>query len=281
MPNIAFLSLIYLLLAVPGFLVRSAYFSGEFTRNLLPRSWTDEIGKAILYSVPFHLLWVGLFELTQCLGITHHTLTTETVLRLMAAEYTSHDYSFHGIVSRLAENKTYLFVYYSGVVLTSIGAGWIARRIVWRDELDVKWPWLRYRSEWLYKIMGRGGLKDVPWKDTESWIDILSEQDALEPGKAVLYRGLAAGYTTEDNGALRDVILTDVKRTIGKKNSNGDVVWTHVGGRFFVMSYSKVRNMNITYEQYSRKLLEQISDLPAGPVPFGPEEEGESPSSSQ
>lgn len=30
MPNIAFLSLIYLLLAVPGFLVRSAYFSEEF-----------------------------------------------------------------------------------------------------------------------------------------------------------------------------------------------------------------------------------------------------------
>jgi hypothetical protein len=149
------------------------------------------------------------------------------------------------------------------------------------NELDVKWPWLRYRSEWLYKIMGRGGLKDVPWKDTESWIDILSEQDALEPGKAVLYRGLAAGYTTEDNGALRDVILTDVKRTIGKKDSNGCVVWTHVGGRFFVMSYSKVRNMNITYEQYSRKLLEQISDLSAESVPLGPEKESQNTSSSQ
>src|SRR5687767_13726754 len=98
MPNIAFLSLINLLLTVPGFLYRSLYHSGEFTRNLLPRSWTDDIGKAILYSVPFHLLWIGVLEVTQGLGITEHTITFETIFRLMAAEYSVHDYSFHGII---------------------------------------------------------------------------------------------------------------------------------------------------------------------------------------
>src|SRR5687768_5685229 len=110
MPNIAFLSLLYLLLAVPGFLYRSIYLSGEFTRNLLPRSWTDEIGKAILISVPFHLFWIGIFQLAQFLGITHHTLTLETVLRLMAAEYATYDYSFHGIVSRLYGNTFYILI---------------------------------------------------------------------------------------------------------------------------------------------------------------------------
>lgn len=79
MPNIAFLSLLYLLLAVPGFLYRSFYYSGEFTRNLLPRSWTDEIGKAILYSVPFHLLWICIFELAQHAGVFHYTLTVELI----------------------------------------------------------------------------------------------------------------------------------------------------------------------------------------------------------
>jgi hypothetical protein len=268
MPNIAFLSLIYLLLAVPGFLYRSAYLSGEFTRNLLPRSWTDDIGKAILYSLPFHLLWIGIVECTQLLGISHHTLTLETVLRLMAAEYTSHDYSFHGIVSRFYENAWYVLLYYFAVLLTAFWAGMGARKVVWNYEWDVKRPWLRYRSDWLYKIMGRGGIKGVPWKDTGAWIDVLSEQDTDIPGKAMLYRGLAAGFTTEENGALRDIILTDVERTRGdKRDTSGEVIWIPIPGKFFVLSYSKVRNMNITYEQHSQKLLNEISELSVGPEP--------------
>lgn len=275
MPNIAFLSLIYLLLAVPGFLYRSFYLSGEFTRNLLPRSWTDEIGKAILYSVPFHLVWIALVELAQHFGVVRHTLTLETVLRLMASEYASHDYSFHGIISRLYENAVYVFIYYVCVLSTAISAGLGARKVVWNYEWDTKWPWLRYRSEWLYKIMGRGGLPGVPWKDTEAWVDILSEQDTAVLGKAVLYKGLAAGYTTEDNGALRDIILTDVKRTSGERDSKGGVKWVTVPGKFFVISYSKVRNFNITYEQHSTKLLAQISALPIGPEPSGPVQQPE------
>lgn len=261
MPNIAFLSLVYLLLAVPGFLVRSSYYSGEFTRNLLPRSWTDEIGKAILYSVPFHLLWIGIFELAQHVGVIHHTLTVEAVLRLMAGEYANGESSFHGIVVSFYSNVAYLLVYYCGVLLTALFAGNQARILVWEKELDVKRPWLQYRSEWLYKFMGRGALEGVPLNDTDAWVDILSEQDTSIPGKAMLYRGLAAGYTTEQNGALRDIILTDVKRTDGEKDATGGVRWVRVPGRFFVMSYSKVRNMNVTFEQHSKKVLRRIESL--------------------
>ena len=41
--NLAFTSLIFLLLAVPGYVARACYHSGNFTRHLLPRSWTDDI----------------------------------------------------------------------------------------------------------------------------------------------------------------------------------------------------------------------------------------------
>lgn len=263
MPSIAFLSLVYLLLAVPGFLYRSFYHSGEFTRNLLPRSWTDEIGKAILYSVPFHALWIAIFQWCQHLGVFNYSISLETFVRLMAAEYADSDHSFHSIIVRIYENMAYVTFYYLAVLITAVMAGIMFRKIVWERELDVKQPWLRYRSEWLYKVMGRGALKDIPFKDTEAWIDILSEQETPVPGRAMLYRGLAAGYTTEDNGALRDLILTDVKRTDGEKNDVGEVRWRRVPGRFFVMSYSKVQNMNITYEQHSKKILEQIELLPS------------------
>lgn len=269
MPNIAFLGLIYLLLAVPGFLYRSFYHSGEFTRNLLPRSWTDEIGKGILYGAPFHLLGIIIIHYLQRFGITHRTLTMESVLRLMAGEYSGSEYSFHEVSSRLYDNAAYVFCYYVGVLAAAFYAGWQARKIVWGMELDVKYSWLRYRSEWLYKIMGRGALKGVSMKDTGAWIDILSEQETQIPGKAMLYRGLAAGYTTEESGALRDVILTDVRRT-GGETVDGKAKWTQIPGEFMVMSYSKVRNINISYEQHSKRLLRQIAELPSGLTPSAP-----------
>jgi hypothetical protein len=263
MPSIAFLSLIYLLLAVPGFLYRSFYYSGEFTRDMLPRNWTSEIGKAIVLSVPFHALWILVFQSARHIGLIHYTVSFESVVRLIAGEYGTREHSFHAIIGRLYENLGYVAGYYLLVIVTAVLAGYWARKIVWGQELDVKRPWLRYRSDWLYKIMGRGALKDVPFKDTEAWIDILSEQETSIPGKAMLYRGLAAGYTTEENGALRDVILTEVKRTDGDKDLDGNVRWARVPGKFFVISYSKIRNMNITYEQHSKKILQQIESLPS------------------
>ncbi len=224
----------------------------------------DEIGKATLYAVPFHALWILLFHLAQNFGLTHYTMTLETVVRLMAAEYGDQEYSFHGIIARIYDDIGYVTSYSLAVVVTAVFAGRQARWIVWENELDVRFAWLRYRSNWLYEIMGRGALKDVPFSDTEAWIDILSEQDAPTPGRAILYQGLAAGYTTEENGALRDIILTDVKRTDGGKNDDGSVRWVRVRGKFFVMSYSKIRNMNITYEQHSKKILQQIESLSSG-----------------
>jgi len=269
MPNIAFLGLIYLLLAVPGFLYRSLYHSGEFTRNLLPRSWTDEIGKAILYGAPFHVLAIVISHYLQVFGITHRTLTMESVIRVLAAEYSSPGYSFHEIMSQLDDNIGYVSCYYLGVLITAFIAGRHARKLVWGKEFDVKYPWLRYRSEWLYKIMGRGALKGVPMKDTGAWIDILSEQETQFPGKTMLYRGLAAGYTTKENGALRDIILTDASRTSGEKE-NGMVRWKQIPGQFLIMSYDKIRNMNITYEQHSKRLLRQIEELPTALTPSEP-----------
>jgi hypothetical protein len=197
------------------------------------------------------------------MGAIQYTLAFEMVVRLMAAEYAGAGYTFHDVFQSFYDNLSFIVVYYLGVISTAAFAGHKFRKLVWEYELDIKLSWLRYRSDWLYKVMGRDGIENVPFKDTEAWVDIVSEQDTATPGKAILYRGLAAGYTTKETGALRDIILTDVKRTAGEKNSEGDVKWTRIPGKFFVISYSRVRNMNITYEQHSKKVLQQIESLPS------------------
>ena len=55
MNNIAFTTLVILVMAFPGHVLRASYYAGTFTRNVLPKSWTDDIAKAALYSLPLHL----------------------------------------------------------------------------------------------------------------------------------------------------------------------------------------------------------------------------------
>jgi hypothetical protein len=275
-PNIAFTTLVILILAVPGYVCRSVYFSGEFTRQLLPRSWTDDIAKAILYSVSFHVLWIAIFEFLQHLGWVHHSLDVEIVLRLLAGEYgnagTGRDDGFTHILRSLAANKFYLILYYGLVLVTALLVGLGIRRLVWKKELDVKWSWLRYRSDWLYRLMGRGQMKGVPHDDVDSWIDVLTDQPTEVPGKALLYRGLVAGFTTEEDGSLRDLVLTSARR--GEfRVQDGDkreFEWTLIPGDFFVLSYSRVKNMNITYFQHSAVEADLRAPWPAKdgePVP--------------
>ena len=54
--NIAFTTLVILILAVPGYIARSAYQTDKFTRDVLQRDITSGIVLAILYSIPFHFL---------------------------------------------------------------------------------------------------------------------------------------------------------------------------------------------------------------------------------
>ena len=63
------------------------YFSGGFTRQLLPKSWTDEIGKALLIAIPFHLGWIAIFELCKHYGPCSYTVTYLTAFELLAGDY--------------------------------------------------------------------------------------------------------------------------------------------------------------------------------------------------
>ena len=87
--NLAFTTLLVLLLALPGYVARSSYHSGEYTRHLLPRSWTDDIVKAILTAFPFHFLGILLFKGLQHFNYLHYSLDFEAPVRVLMGQYTS------------------------------------------------------------------------------------------------------------------------------------------------------------------------------------------------
>lgn len=174
MPNFAFLGLTYLVFAFPGFLYRWIYLSGEFTQQLLRRSWTDEIGKAVLIAIPFDALWIGVFESFKHAGIFSYTVTSLTAFELLSGTYPDPG----KLVATLYANAWYILGYYLAVAITACLAGYLLRKLVWSRELDVQWPLLKYRNDWLYTIMGRGKLDNIKQDETVAIIDALTDQDA-------------------------------------------------------------------------------------------------------
>ena len=87
MTNVAFITLVILVMAFPGYVLRASYYAGTFTRNVLPKSWTDDVARAVLYSLPLHIMAVTVFEMLQHQGIIRTTLTFEMAYRVLVGQY--------------------------------------------------------------------------------------------------------------------------------------------------------------------------------------------------
>lgn len=258
MANIAFTTLVILILAAPGAIARTSYFSNEFTRQVLPRNWTDDIARAILWSIPFHLIGGWCVEMLQHHTDLKTTMNLLVVFRLLSGEYEG-EVGF--VVAWLYENASYITVYYGTMLLVALGLGHGLRWVIWHLELDVRWPnLLGYRSPWLYMLLGRGKLKVGPHQTILVYVDALTDLPAEVSGKTVLYRGLVSGFTTQEDGTLRDIILTGAYR--GKFTQPGGLlsrllphqpkfVWQAVEpGDYLTLKYADLKNLNITYQIY-------------------------------
>jgi hypothetical protein len=249
--NIAFTTLVILVLSFPGYVLRASYYAGKFTSHVLPRNWTEDIARAILFSLPLHLTMLSAFEWLQVSGIIHTTLSFEVVFRVLAGEY---DDSSSAVIADLYANTRYVIAYYLSTVFVAIAVGYALRKVVWNWKWDVKYPWLfRYKNEWLYTLMGR----DVPVPSEYPGARVYVRVEALtkiplqeEPAKTTLYRGIVEGFTSEDNGALRDILLTEVERGKFRKEpaKAPEFYWKPVTpGNLMILKYAELQNMNITY----------------------------------
>ena len=251
MTNIAFTTLVILIFSFPGYVLRASYYAGKFTSHVLPRNWTEDIARAILFSLPLHLLMLSVFEWLQYAGFIQTTLNFETAFRVVSGEYEG---NFSATIANFYANTRYVIAYYLSTLLVAAGFGYALRKVVWKWKWDVSYPWLfRYKNEWLYTLMGR----DVPVPSEYPDARIYVRVEALtniplqdEPAKTRLYRGIVEGFTTEDNGTLRDLFLTEVER--GKFNKepakDPEFYWKPVTpGNLMVLKYAELQNLNITY----------------------------------
>lgn len=241
MGNIAFTTLIVLLFAIPGYMVRRFYYLEQFTREVLPRSLTEEIYQSILYSLPFHCFTVLAIDSMYLAGFFPIYVDYEILLRFLSGMVTSDSDGLTKAADSLNRYLLFIIIYFTWTALLGMLCGMVLRVLVWRYKLDVRHPSLfRFPNRWLYTFTGRD------WeKDDEYQYVVLDVMCSLTKEKTRLYRGVIFAFETNSNGDLEQIQLGFAYR--GKfKEDDGSFYWESVPGDVLVLKYDLVQSLNIT-----------------------------------
>ncbi|MCP5104072.1 MAG: hypothetical protein GY950_11870 [bacterium] len=130
----------------------------------------------------------------------------------------------------------------------------MSRVFVRRLKLDRKYKFFRFQNIWHYVL--RGEILDFPGNSENadsmhfSVIDVLVNVD----NKTIIYSGLLDDYQlTKESGGLEYIYLTDARKRYLDDNNKKN--WEKIDGRYFVVPFSNVINLNISY--YSFESSEQ------------------------
>lgn len=246
MSNVALTTLVILLFATPGYIARSAYFSDRFSSAVLPRNLMDDIARAVFYSLPFHAIGMGVVHHLGNFG-TGNDIDFPILFRLLSGDYGKDSEFLPAIIQNVYFNLHKIGGYFVGTSFFAFFTGRFLRHQVWQREWDVKYPAVfGYQNKWVYTLFGRGKNVDGGGNVLFSYIDAIVELGE----KTRIYRGVIYEFTTDESGTLRDIVLIEALR--GKFHEDSEAgkttfYWEQIPGDFFVLKYSEIRNMNITY----------------------------------
>lgn len=241
MGNIAFTTLVVLLFAIPGYLVRRFYFLEEFTKDVLRKSLTEEIYQSILYSLPFHGIAVLVIDGLYIAGFSPVYVDYEILLSFLSGMAVSDSDGIAKAADSLNRYLVFIVLYFALTASIAVLCGQVLRVVVWSYKLDVKLPTLfRFPNRWLYTFTGRD------WdKGNEFHYIVLDAMCTLTKEKTRLYRGVVFAFETNNNGDLEQIHLGLAYR--GKfKNEDDSFYWESVPGDILVLKYDCVQNLNIT-----------------------------------
>ncbi len=266
--NIALATLTLLIILYPGFLFRRFYFTGEFSKEYFKQSVTDLIFSSILPGFFIHFIGYLLFikGRSQIDVITIGTLLSGTSDSIKVTE------AFKAVYQKAPSIAGYFF----GVSVVGMAAGFAAKLIVRKLKLDRKVKMFRFQNEWHYIFSGEildfpkvpGNAEDIDC----SYVDALVKTDE----GTIIYTGLLADYILTKEGGIDRIYLTDVKRRFFKDDisnkveqpseldeSANDSRYYYLPGRFFIISYSQIINLHVTYYKVTpnQQLKEEIQHI--------------------
>lgn len=245
--NIALGALFIFLLLYPGILFRIAYLNGPYSRKNIQLSLVDEL---VLSLIPALFL--------QCIGywVAERFFNYEIKLELVYQLIIGANNPGYKPDFALAQVSILPFLGYNTVLLIlAITLGKLFRYIVNETKADVRFHGLRFNNDWYYLLSGR--VVDVTgWEGHSEEIEYVFVDVLVETKEcSFLYCGvLEEFYFNKDildrlvmSQVFRRKIVEDPTKDTKPEAKAFDRRYYQMPGDLFVLPFSQVRNINLTY----------------------------------
>ena len=283
--NFLFGALLLIIILLPGVILRVSYLSTPYGKKTFRFSVVDEL---ILSLIP-----------TLILQGTGYALTNYFIKGIDEKRLYYLFINNEKVFQDPLPDSHILFFFLYTLVLCAIAiyAGYLLRRRVQKQKLDIRFPFLRFYNDWHYIF--RGLILEFPGHAGDSknvdnvWVDVVT----INKDDTYLYSGLLKEYVLTKDDGLDRIYLTNVQRRklvveqpveeseedeelpdepeevidydIDFKDieSNDELIkqleemekevgddWYYMPGDYFVIPYSEIKNINISY--YKEKILD-------------------------
>jgi hypothetical protein len=240
--NIAFTAVVIFLLAVPGIIFRSSYFTQPFTKKFASGSPSDQIALSI---VPALLLHLGM--LAACSLVGYHADFRILGTLLVGGDPSRVARAFRNIQANLP-----LIAAYNVLLWIVAGlAGWGSRVLILNRWWDLRFPTLfRLENEWFYIITGRQWALEEEFDFV--WVDALVGAGDEE----VIYSGVPVAFYLDHDGGLETLYLAQTHKTLLGRSQPDKTkaerpeepvippMGAEIDGKVFVIKYAQVVNLN-------------------------------------
>lgn len=236
--DLALLPILIFFLLLPGLLFRRFYYTEEFSKEYFKESLPSFFLATAIPSCLIHLVcwqfvtyWYDIN--VRILGVL--VSGTDDPGQLEEA--------FDGIIFYGLE----IFWYFIFLAVFSSLLGKLCKFIVRKTKWDRTIKLFRFQNEWHYIFSGEVlDFPRVPGEATEidfTYVDVLVEKE----GDPIIYMGMLSDYVLSRDGGIDRIILSYVKRRFLSEDGSTD--YYVMPGAFFVIPFSKVLNIHLTYYQ--------------------------------
>jgi hypothetical protein len=261
--NLVFSSLFLFVLISPGLLFRFSYLQGSYAKLSFKVSAVEEILWAIVPAFLLHLLGIWFTE-----NAMHEQIRLDIVYQFI----TGKEPDFAIVRKSIVPFSLYLLT----LIALGVVTGVITRALVRKLKFDLHWKFLRFGNEWYYLLSGE--MLNLPEKNAEAnWFervvgyfrDLFTKKAQVEliqvdavvnstEGDLIFSGILKDFFLSKDNGLdrlyLSNVYRRSFKNDLQDEDKNPgflardtDERYYAMPGDFFVITYDKIRNLNITY----------------------------------
>lgn len=241
--NLALGVLVIFIISIPGIVFRLTFLSSAYSKRTINTTAIDEIFLSLIPAIFFHSIFILIIDSTD------RVIDFQFIYNLLIGNNTAKD------INALNDYLPGFAGYILAITLVNFLFGWLLRICV------LKFEW--YKSVQLLTIYNKWYplLKPKPDEKGEIsvWVDVLVETKS----EAILYRGFIADFWLDKDGNICEIHLEMVRRRIFNNDENQankpiagepenaqddvDERYYYVPGELFIIKYSDVKNMNITY----------------------------------